>query len=182
MTDHSKISAAYRNYERSIEWKLCNVYAILIYSTKHYVKHSKKFQRSIATGVKTVWNARNMPNFIQWHENVSLLNQACITLMAALAAIAQQHSNRQLIESWMWPWFCHLRCNDKIIKLNHQFHSIVCCAWQYWEILGRLSYLEILYAKLACILLFNYTVVSRCSCHATTHACNSYVSQVMALK
>jgi hypothetical protein len=42
-----------------------------------------------------------MPNFINKMEKVCLFNQACITLMAALAAIAQQHSNLQLIESLM---------------------------------------------------------------------------------
>jgi hypothetical protein len=40
-----------------------------------------------------------MPNSINKMKKISLLNQACITLMAALAAIAQQHSNLQLNES-----------------------------------------------------------------------------------
>jgi hypothetical protein len=51
--------------------------------------------------------------------------------------------------------------------MNHQFHSIFCCAWQYWEILGGYhiwrcwdQHLCFMYAKLACILLFHYTVVS----------------------
>jgi hypothetical protein len=98
-------------------------------------------------------------------------NQACIIIMVALTAIEHQHSNLQLTESRIWPWFCNSWCNDKNYWMNHQFHSTVCCIRQCWEILGRLSYLEMFnvskVAKLANILLLHYTMISRFSCHAT---------------
>jgi hypothetical protein len=45
--------------------------------------------------------------------------------MDALTAIEQLYSNWQLIENWMWPWFCHLWLNVKNYLMNHQFYSIV---------------------------------------------------------
>ena len=65
--------------------------------------------------------------------------------MVALSVIAHQHSNMQLTDSWIWPCFCHLWCKSNNYGTNHQFHSIIYCIWQCWDILERLaSCLELL--------------------------------------